>query len=68
MQITLNSTAKDFVAEVTGLDGVLIVQAKGDIKQINQQINQKLPSLKSGMYVLQIANASEKHVIKFIKE
>jgi trimeric autotransporter adhesin len=68
IQIRLNSTSKNLVAQVTSLDGVLIVQAKGDIKQINQQINQKLSSLKSGMYILQLQNSSEKHVIKFIKE
>jgi trimeric autotransporter adhesin len=68
IEIRLNSTSKDLVVQVTGLDGVLILQAKGDIKQINQQINQQLPRLKSGMYVLQLSNAGEKHVIKFIKE
>jgi trimeric autotransporter adhesin len=68
IEIRLNSTSKDLVVQVTGLDGVLIVQGKGDIKQINQQISQQLPRLKSGMYILQLSNAGQKHVIKFIKE
>jgi trimeric autotransporter adhesin len=68
IQIKLNSAASDFVAQVTSSEGVMVMQAKGNVYQINQQINQKLMMLKSGMYILQLGNANERHVIKFIKE
>jgi trimeric autotransporter adhesin len=68
IQLSLNSSVKKFVAKVTAADGRVILNANGDITQINQQINQNLYKFKSGVYVLKISNATDEYSVKFIKQ
>lgn len=68
IQINLNSSVKKFVAKVTAADGRVILNANGDIMQINQHINQNLYKFKSGVYVLKISNATDEYSVKFIKQ
>ena len=68
INISSASAVKDFTVKVIAGDGSLRIQVKGDINQINQQVNHKLNGLAVGVYILTMGNSSEKHVLKFIKQ
>ena len=68
LQLNLNSTARNYVGKVMSSDGRVVLNASGDIMEINQQINQNLYKFKSGVYVLKINNATDGYSVKFIKQ
>jgi hypothetical protein len=68
VQLNLNSTARNYVGKVMSSDGRIVLNASGDIMEINQQINQNLYKFKSGVYVLKINNATDGYSVKFIKQ
>lgn len=67
-QVVLGSAAGNFMARVATTDGKLIMQAKGTISQLNQQIAPGIKKLKAGLYILQLTNSSKVYTLKFIKE
>jgi hypothetical protein len=66
--INLRSSSAVFTATISGSDGGLQVIAKGNITQLNRQVNALLPKLKAGIYILQLVNGSEHHSVKFVKQ
>ena len=68
IKINLNSSANNFEAKITSVDGSLRIKAAGDVNQLNQQINKRMSSLVNGVYILTVKNAVESHVVKFIKQ
>jgi hypothetical protein len=68
IKLSLNGNAAIFDAKVTSADGSVQLTAKGDINQINKQINQRLTALSKGVYIITLVNSTEKHVTKFMKQ
>lgn len=57
-----------YSAQIMSADGRPVLHASGDVHEINLQINRQMFQLKSGMYILQLSNAGERHALKFIKK
>ncbi|MDB5190725.1 MAG: C-terminal target protein, partial [Segetibacter sp.] len=68
VRLSLKSNATDLVANIITAEGLFVLSARGDINHINRQINDRIPTLSKGVYILKIGNASESHVVKFSKQ
>jgi hypothetical protein len=54
--------------QVSSADGRTITQASGSLEQVNQQFNQQLSILSSGVYILRITSASQTYVKRIVKQ
>lgn len=68
VQIRLNSSANNFIVSVSGVDGKLIFQGKGNFSQISEQINSNIKRLAGGLYILQFTSSTERYSVKFLKQ
>ena len=67
IHLALNSTATDLQLKVVGTDGKVVFQAKGNISQLNSQINQVMGNWETGVYILNVYNQSEAYQAKLLK-
>lgn len=68
VQIGFKSATTDIVASLINTQGVVLLKAKGDVYQLTQLLNQKLPSLQKGVYILKVGDKQESHLTKLIKQ
>lgn len=66
--LSFQSVLSNNLAQVIAPDGKVLLQAKGSVKEINQEINRQVNRLKSGIYVFKISNSLEQQSILFIKK
>ena len=64
-QSTLSS---DNAAQILSIDGKVILQAKGSIREINQELNNNISRLKAGIYLFNISNSREHQSVRFVKK
>ena len=48
-------------------DGRLVARATGTVEQLNQQLNQRLPGLDSGLYLVQVTGGQQVYTSRFQK-
>ncbi len=63
---TSTSTVLD--AQVVTIDGIVLLQATGNVAEINQKVNQQIGKLKAGTYIFKIGNADGHQSARFIKQ
>ncbi len=68
IHLALNSNANDLVLKVISVDGRIVYQSKGNITQLNSQINQVMGNWKAGVYILDLNNQSEAYQAKLLKQ
>lgn len=68
VRFALNSTASDLQLKVLSNEGKLIFQAKGNINQLNSQINQVMGNWKTGVYIFNLHNQTEYYQAKLLKQ
>jgi hypothetical protein len=68
MELEVDSPGSDYLARVTSADGRPLLQARGDIDQVKQQINGSLVKLEAGIYILELVNSNERYTVRFIKK
>jgi endonuclease/exonuclease/phosphatase (EEP) superfamily protein YafD len=69
VQLRLPAAAgKAVQLQVSSADGRTITQASGSLEQVNQQFNQQLSILSSGVYILRITSASQTYVKRIVKQ
>ena len=68
LHITGNSAETNYKAQINGLDGKVLVETRGTISQINRVLNQRVGSIKPGMYVISLQTARTRSSLKFIKQ
>ncbi len=68
VQITLQTSSSNLTARLMTTSGTIAMHINGDMKKVNQIINQKLPSLARGLYILQIVDGGEIYKSSFIKQ
>jgi hypothetical protein len=68
MEIEVDSPGSNYLAQVTSADGRPLLQARGDIEQVKQQINGSLVKLVAGIYILELVNSNERYTVRFIKK
>ena len=67
IQIKTDMTITQLNARVIGVDGRTMVQAAGNINQVNEQLNRRLNGLQPGVYMLQLNDGNASSTIKFVK-
>ncbi len=68
VQIKVNAAPGNYSCKLIASDGRVVMNSTGDIKQINNEINQNLYKFKAGIYVLKITNGTDEYFVKFIKQ
>ncbi|MEJ7766193.1 MAG: T9SS type A sorting domain-containing protein, partial [Chitinophagaceae bacterium] len=68
LQIRITSPSKIFVAHLLNSNGNTILQAKGNINEINRHLNNYIGQLQSGLYILRLNDRTEWHTVKIIKQ
>jgi len=66
--LSFQSALSNNVAQVLAPDGKVLLQAKGSVQEINQEINRYVNRLKAGIYVFKISNSLEQQSVLFIKK
>ncbi|WP_415328553.1 M60 family metallopeptidase [Chryseobacterium sp. MMS23-Vi53] len=68
LTINIKNLKGNVNAEIHDMNGRLLISAKGDLSEINKQINDKVSGLKTGVYVVSIKDGANKYQSKIIKE
>ncbi len=68
LQINGGNAAASYVAQVTTPDGRVIIQTRGNTRQISQAVNQQIGKLKTGMYILNLKNGGTQQSLQFLKQ
>jgi hypothetical protein len=69
VQLTSSLSTSVVTLSLIGTEGVILMQAKGSISEVNRQLNLKLPSLSKGVYTLKVVtNNNENQVIRLVKQ
>ncbi|MEO6917003.1 MAG: choice-of-anchor J domain-containing protein, partial [Chitinophagaceae bacterium] len=68
IKLSLKFSSGTYSGIITGTNGQLYLQERGTINDLNQKLNQKLDSLKPGVYLFQLRGQSELHSVRFIKQ
>ena len=67
VSITSNSPSEFYVAKLMNSTGQLTTTFKGSLFQINQQLNNRLLSMGSGIYIIHLSDGTATQNLKFIK-
>jgi len=67
LTIRMANASGAYTATVFSMNGATALKVKGTIDQINQSINRGLQKLGSGIYLLEIGNATNRYQAKLIK-
>ena len=68
LRINGNPAGTNYTARINGLDGKVLVETRGTVSQINLVLNQRLGTIKPGMYVISLQSAKARTSLKFIKQ
>ncbi|MDQ6812256.1 MAG: T9SS type A sorting domain-containing protein [Bacteroidota bacterium] len=68
VRLSLNSTSTTYEGKVTSATGLVQISVKGDINQVNKQINDRLAGLSKGVYIITLASSNDKFVTRFLKQ
>jgi hypothetical protein len=60
-------TGKDLSLQVYTTTGRLVLQGKGSVEQLNQQLNQRVGGLAAGLYVVRVIGAQQTYTDRFEK-
>jgi hypothetical protein len=60
-------TGKDLSLQVFTTTGSLVLQGKGSVEQLNQQLNQRVGGLAAGLYVVRVIGAQQTYTDRFEK-
>ncbi|ASW76231.1 hypothetical protein CJF12_19450 [Chryseobacterium piperi] len=68
LQINIKNSKGNLNAELRNMTGQLLISAKGSLSEINQQMNDKMQSVKTGVYIISVNDGKAKYESKIIKE
>jgi len=60
--------SSDNAAQILSIDGQVLLRAKGNIREINQELNNNISRLKAGIYLFDISNSREHQSVRFVKQ
>lgn len=66
--IDIKNSKENLKAEVYDMTGKLFISVKGSLKGINEEINNQMQNLKTGIYIISINDGTNKYQSKIIKE
>ena len=61
-------TGSNLSLQVHTIDGRLILSSTGSVEQLNQQLGQRVGSLGTGLYLIQVVGAKQTYVNRFVKQ
>jgi hypothetical protein len=61
-------TGKDLSLQVFTTTGRLVLQGKGSVEQLNQQLSQRVGGLSAGLYVVRVIGAQQTYTDRFEKQ
>ena len=67
VRLELPETGRNLALAVYTTDGRLAAHATGTVEQLTQQLNQRLPSLGSGLYLVQVTGGQQTYTTRFQK-
>ncbi len=68
VKLQLTSTATDVLLRVTSSDGKIVLSQTGTIEGLNNQLNRRLASFASGLYVVEVTDGTKTYVGKMLKK
>jgi rhamnogalacturonan endolyase len=68
VRLDLKKPATNLHLKVTGSDGKVVLNVKGGLSQLNNSLNNKLSSLRPGVYLVQVSDGKEVYNSKLLKE
>jgi hypothetical protein len=61
-------TGSNLSLQVHTIDGRLVLSGSGSVEQLNQQLGQRVGSLGTGLYLIQVVGAKQTYVNRFVKQ
>jgi hypothetical protein len=61
-------TGSNLGLQVHTIDGRLVLQGTGTAEQLNQQLGQRVGSLGTGLYLIQVVGAKQTYISRFQKQ
>ena len=61
-------TGANLSLQVQTVDGRLVLRGTGSVEQLNQQLNQRVGTLGSGLYLIQVVGAQQTYTDRFVKQ
>ncbi|RYY19524.1 MAG: T9SS type A sorting domain-containing protein [Cytophagaceae bacterium] len=61
-------TGSNLRLQVQTVDGRVVLQGSGSVEQLNQQLNQRVGTLGTGLYLIQVVGAQQTYTNRFVKQ
>ncbi|RZL08515.1 MAG: T9SS type A sorting domain-containing protein, partial [Hymenobacter sp.] len=61
-------TGSNLSLQVQTLDGRVVLKGTGSAEQLNQQLNQRVGNLGTGLYLIQVVGAKQTYTDRFVKQ
>ena len=61
-------TGSNLSLQVHSIDGRLVLRGTGTAEQLNQQLGQRVGSLGTGLYLIQVVGAKQTYTNRFVKQ
>ena len=68
VRLELATNSKSLRLKLTSINGATMLTAQGSVAEINAKVNELLPSLASGIYIITIIENDQTHVQKLLKK
>jgi hypothetical protein len=68
VRLEVPETGTNLSLQVHTIDGRLVLSGSGSVEQLNQQLGQRVGSLGTGLYLIEVVGAKQTYVNRFVKQ